>query len=185
MKKLFLTDINTEKRNELIKKNQKLENKLLEDLYEYNMFNQEEEGRELLGKDQYKYIDIKDHYSSFYLVLKDWSKFIDNINIDYLYNDDAIELYNNIIKKRDTLYNMDSYSDEFYDMDAEIEDDCKKLLKYCEDQLLEYEKNINIDDAIQYADEMDQLNDYYIEETEDGFCDNVIRLDVAFTETFI
>ena len=42
-----------------------------------------------------------------------------------------------------------------------------------------------MEDAIQYAYEMDQLDDYYIEVQDDGFTDNVIRLDVAYTETFI
>lgn len=185
MKKLFINELEEEKRNEIIKKNQKLENRLLQDLYEYNMFLQEEEGREMFGKDSYKYIDIKDHYSSFYLVLKDWSKFIENLNVDYIYNDDAIKLYNEIIKDRDTLYNMDTYSDNFNDLDEKIEEKTKKLLQYCEKQLHEYENIGNIDDAIEYADEMDQLNDYYIEVRDDGTSDNVIRLDVAFTETFI
>lgn len=185
MKKLFINELEEEKRNEIIKKNQKLENRLLQDLYEYNMFLQEEEGREMFGKDSYKYIDIKDHYSSFYLVLKDWSKFIENLNVDYIYNDDAIKLYNEIIKDRDTLYNIDTCSDNFNDLDEKIEEKTKKLLQYCEKQLHEYENIGNIDDAIEYADEMDQLNDYYIEVRDDGTTDNVIRLDVAFTETFI
>lgn len=185
MKKLFINELEEEKRNEIIKKNQKLENRLLQDLYEYNMFLQEEEGREMFGKDSYKYIDIKDHYSSFYLVLKNWNEFIENLNIDYIYNDDAIKLYNEIIKDRDTLYNMDTYSDNFNDLDEKIEEKTKKLLQYCEKQLHEYENIGNIDDAIEYADETDQLNDYYIEVRDDGTSDNVIRLDVAFTETFI
>lgn len=185
MKKLFINELEEEKRNEIIKKNQKLENRLLQDLYEYNMFLQEEEGREMFGKDSYKYIDIKDHYSSFYLVLKNWNEFIENLNIDYIYNDDAIKLYNEIIKDRDTLYNIDTYSDNFNDLDEKIEEKTKKLLQYCEKQLHEYENIGNIDDAIEYADEMDQLNDYYIEVRDDGTSDNVIRLDVAFTETFI
>ena len=43
----------------------------------------------------------------------------------------------------------------------------------------------NEDDASRYADEMDQLDVYYIEENEDGSTDGVIRQDIAFTECYI
>lgn len=186
MKKLYLKDMETEKRNYLIKLNKKLMYQLQDDLYRYEMDRQLEEGENMFGKDSYKYIEMRDHYSSFYLVLKDWSKFIENLDSDYIANDDAIKLYNKIIKKRDKLYNMDDpYSDKYYGLDAKIEEDCKNLLKYCENQLHEYEKTPEEDDAIEYADEMEQLEGYYIEEREDGTSDNVIRLDVSYTECFI
>ena len=184
MKKLFLTDINTEKRNELIKKNQKLENKLLEDLYEYNMFNQEEEGRELLGKDQYKYIDIKDHYSSFFYTLKDWSKFIINIDADYL-TTEARAIYEKVCNKIDTLDSMDPYCENYDLLNQWLFNNTEIVLKDIENYLHTYEEYPDIDDAIQYADEMDQLNDYYIEIRDDETSDNVIRRDIAYTETFI
>lgn len=186
MKKIYLTEMKEEKRNELIKKNSKLIEKLQNDLYEYYMFEQEEEGRYMLGDELHKYIDIKDDYNSFFLVLKDWYQFINNLDADYLAKEEAMDLYKTIKEKQEKLENIcDCYSDEFYDLNAEIEEDCKKLLSYCEEQLHTYEQYPDEDDAIRYNDEMEQLEGYYIEEREDGTSDNVIRLDVAFTETFI
>lgn len=186
MKKEYLKDMETEKRNYIIKLNRKLMEQLQADLYEYEMNTQQEEGELMFGKDSYKYIEIKDHYSSFYLVLKNWRQFIDNLDTDYFSPNGQDELYKKIIEKREKLDNMDDpYSDDFYNLEDEIEKDCKELLKLCENQLHEYEQTPNEDDAIQYADEMERLEDYYIEIREDGTSDNVIRLDVSYTETFI
>lgn len=185
MKKVYINELETEKRNYLIKSNKKLIEMLQDDLYEYNMNSQEEEGRELLGKNWHKYIEIKDNYNSFYLILKNWSKFIDNLDTEYLAKDTAITLYKDIKNKQTKLYNMNYYDDDFDELDEEIENDCQKLLKYCEDQLHEYETLPSEDDAIQYADEMEQLEEYYIEERDDGTTDGVIRKDIAYTECYI
>lgn len=40
-------------------------------------------------------------------------------------------------------------------------------------------------EMIDYTEEMEQLNDYYININEDGSSDDVICLDVSYTETFI
>lgn len=186
MRKIIITELEEEKRNELIKKNKKLIDRLQSDLYEYEMFIQQEEGELMLGKDKYKYININDHYSSFYLTLKDWHKFIENVNNEYFSSDEQTKLYNEIIKEQKELDNIeDPYSDEFNDLENEIEEKCKKLLKLCEDQLHVYEEYPTEDDAIQYADEMEQLEEYYIEEREDGTTDGVIRKDISFTECYI
>ena len=185
MKKQYLTEMENDKRNYLIKSNKKLIEMLQTDLYKSNMDLQEEEGCELLGKNCHEYIEIKDDHTSFYLILKNWHKFIDNLAAEYLAKNTAIALYKDIKNKQTKLYNMDCYDDDFNKLDEEIENDCKKLLKYCEDQLHEYEKYPTEDDAIQYADEMEQLEDYYIEEREDGTTDGVIRKDIAYTECYI
>lgn len=184
-KKIFINDLETDERNRLIKNNKKLVDILCDDLYQSQMWQQEEEGRLLLGKDSHKYIEMKDNYSSFYLILKNWSEFIENLDIEYLWIDSAIALYNEIIKKRDLLYNMDADDENYYTLEEEIYIKCKELLKHCETQLHTYEELPTIDDVIQYADEMEQLNDYYIEEREDGTSDGVIRKDIAFTECYI
>ena len=67
----------------------------------------------------------------------------------------------------------------------ELETETKKVLEDVENYLHEFEEYPSEDDAIQYADEMERLENYYIEEREDGTSDNVIRLDIAYTETFI
>lgn len=187
MEKLYLKDMETEKRNEILKENSKLMDQLLQNCYEMEMENQYEEGQLMFGKNYHKYIEIHDSYSSFYLTLTNWNQFIDNLDTDYFSPNGQIELYNEIIKKKEKLYNIeDQCSDEFYDLENEIEEQCKELLKLCENQLHEYENYPSYDDAIEYADCIDYFNDYdyYIEIKEDGSSDNIIKLDITYTETF-
>ena len=185
MKKIFINELDTEKRNNLIKNNTILINQLQDDLYETQMFQQQTEAEELLGKESYKYIDIRDNYNSFFLVLKDWEKMIQNINKDYIATDEARKLYNYIQDKKEILYTMAYYSKNYERLEEHLENKSEELLKMLEEQLHEYEELPDEDDAIQYAYEMDKLDDYYIEEREDGTTDGVIRLDVAYTECFI
>lgn len=184
MKKVFINELETEERNKLIKNNKKLIEILQNDLYECNMFMQEEEGREMFGTDSHRYIDIRNHYSSFYLVLKDWRGFMDNLDSDYL-SPEAITLYNKIKKYIERLNSLDENDTKYETLYNIIELECIDLLKHCEKQLHQYEDYPAEDDAIEYADEMEQLEEYYIEQREDGTTDGVIRKDIAFTECYI
>lgn len=185
MEKVYINDLETSKRNEIIKLNKKLMDLLERDLYEYNMFLQGKEAREMFGADNHRYIDIRDNYSSFYLVLKDWRKFIENLDSQYLWTDEAIALYNKIkkyVEKLDSLDEDDTKYESLYDI---IELECKDLLKECEEQLHTYEEYQGEDEAIRYTDEMEQLEEYYIEIRDDGTTDNVIKKDIAYTEAYI
>ena len=184
MKKIFINELETEKRNELIKKNQKLINKLQADLYESNMDMQYIDSKNIMNDKALESIEYHDNYNSFFYTLKDWRKFITNIDSVYL-SEEASEIYKHIMDKIETLDNMDPYSENYYNLDAHLEEETKKVLKDIEDYLHGYEDYPSEDDAIQYADEMEQLEDYYIEEHEDGTTDGVIRQDIAYTETFI
>lgn len=184
MKKLYLTEMEINKRNEIIKKNKKLIDRLKIDLHQSNMDCQEEDSRYILGDNWQTYIEYYNRCNGFFLILKDWRKFYYNLDKDYL-SEENQKLYNKIDEKITKLYNLDYYSDEYYKLDEEIENDCEILLDDIEDLLHSYEEYPSEDEAIEYADEMEQLNDYYIEVREDGTSDNVIRRDVAFTETFI
>lgn len=184
MKKILINDLPKEKRNNIIKLNSKLIYKLIDDLYDVQMDQQRETLDLALDKEAQQAIDYHDNYSSFYYTLKNWRKFINGVHKDYL-SPDGLNIYNNIIEKMKELDEMDPYSDEYYSLDAELEEECKKVLKDIEDLLHSYEDYPSEDDAISYADEMEQLDSYYIEEREDGTSDNVIRLDIAYVETFI
>lgn len=184
MKKIFINELETEKRNELIKKNSKLINKLQADLYDSNMEMQYIDSKNIMNDDALRSIEYHDHYSSFFYTLKDWKRFIINIEPDYL-SEEARKTANIIYKKIDVLDSMDPYSDNYYNLDKWLFKQTETVLKDIEDYLHGYEEYPEEDEAIQYADEMDQLNDYYIEEREDGTSDNVIRLDIAFTECYI
>lgn len=184
MKKIFINELETDKRNELIKKNSKLMQRLGEYLHEDQLFQQGEAFDLIMNKEAQKAIQYHDNYNSFYYTLENWRKFIINIDKDYL-SSDAEKIYNHIMEKIETLDNMDPYSENYYNLDEHLEEETKKVLEDVEDYLHSFEEYPDEDDAIQYADEMDQLENYYIEQHDDGTTDNVIRLDIAFTETYI
>lgn len=184
MKKILLNELDTEKRNYYIKLNKKLINQLQSDLYESQMEWQYYESKDIMNDDALRAIEYHDHYTSFYYILRDWRKFIININPEYL-DDDIKKTYNTIISKIDILDSMNLYSKNYNNLNEWLHEQTKKVLQSIEDYLHTYEEYPNEDDAIQYADEMDQLDSYYLEFQDDNQTDGVIRLDVNYTECFI
>ena len=184
MKKIYLIDLEKEKRDYLIKLNTKLMEKLQNELYENNMELQYIDSRNILNDEALNAIDYHDNYNSFYYTLNNWRKFIINIDKDYL-SEEAQKNYNIIINKINVFDSMDYHSENYERLENYLEKLTEKVLEDIETLLHSYEEYPSIDDAILYAEEMERLTDYYIEQNEDGTSDNVIRLDVAFTETYI
>lgn len=184
MKKIFINELEENKRNELIKKNNKLIDQLQDDLYESNMEMQYIDSKNIMDDDALRAIEYHDNYNSFFYTLRDWRKFITHIDTVYL-SEEAQKIADIIYKKIDILDTMDPYSDNYERLDDWLEKQTKKVLKDIEDYLHTYEDYPSEDDAIEYADEMDRLEDYYIEEREDGTSDGVIRKDVSYTECYI
>lgn len=180
MKKYF-RDLDTETKVDIIMNNQKLKDVVWNDCYEQSMENQLENGELMLGKGN-NGIDIRPNYDSFYLVLLDWEKFLDNLDSDYL-NDKGLDIYNKIAELKEEYENEDSYSDRFEELSGEIEELCKQLLKVCENQLHTYE-NIDDNDVKEYLifelEENGLYDDYYILEDDTSKVYN----DVSYTETF-
>lgn len=164
--KRYFKDIDTNKKIDIILNNNDLREQLEPRFYEDNMEQQEEETELLFGKDWCKWLDIRDNYTSFYLVLKDWYKFINNLDRDYLCTK-GIDLYNKIIVLKKEYENTDMVEDEdkFNDLEEKLEEYCKELLKICEEQLHEYE-NFNEDDFKYYLEfhleENNLFDDCYI-----------------------
>lgn len=184
MKKIFINDLEENKRNELIKKNSKLVNKLQGDLYESNMEMQYIDSKNIMNDEALRSIEYHDNYSSFFYTLKDWRKFITNIDVNYL-SEEARKTADIIYKKIDILDGMDPWSENYNNLEDWLFNKTEEVLKDVEEYLHSYEEYPEEDEAIRYADEMDQLNEYYIEEREDGSTDGVIRKDIAFTECYI
>lgn len=184
MKKIFINELETEKRNKLIKKNKKLIELLQDNLYQSQLDCQYIDSKNIMNDEALKAIEYHDHYTSFFYTLKDWRKFIINIDTNYL-SEEAKEIAKKIYKKIDVLDEMDYYSEKYEQLEEWMEQKTEEVLNDIETYLHEYEEYPEEDDAIQYADEMEQLEEYYIEEDENGFCDNVIRKDIAYTETYI
>lgn len=183
MKKVYLNEMNNDKIKYLLTINEKLASRLNNDFLEIKMDWQSEDIKNTLGNNYHNYIKIHDHYNSFYMRLTDWERFIDYLNTDYLNNDD-ITIYNMIQEKREQLKELDFYSDEYDTIYEECEKLSIKLLESIENFLHTFEEWED-DEMIDYFQEMDSLSDYYIEVREDETSDNVVRLDVSYTETFI
>lgn len=180
MKKYF-KDLDTETKVKIIMENQNLCDKACEDYYEYSMETQLEEGNLMLGE-RNNGIEIRDNYSSFYLILRDWHKFLDNLDKDYLCEDGLI-LYDKIMKLKEEYENTDMYSDRFNELEDDIENYCKELLRICEKQLHQYE-NYTKEDVEEYLrfnfDENNLYEDYYIIDNDTS----KVYHDVSYTDKF-
>lgn len=184
MKKIYINDLETEKRNKLIKNNKKLIERLQNDLYDNNMELQRIDSKDIIGKNWEKYIKYHNNYDSFFLTVKNWREFYQNIDYSYL-SDEANKKADKITTNIDKMDSLEYYNDDYHKLDEECEKLTKEILQEIEDILHAYEEYPSEDDAIIYADEMEQLEEYYIEEREDGTTDGVIRKDIAFTECYI
>ena len=164
--KKFIKNMDSEEIKKVLENNNKFYNLVYNDLYENDMEWQYEEGKLLFGENSHKYIDIRDHYSSFYLVLKDAFKFIENLDPTYLCQN-GIDLYNEIMKLKKEYENIscDSKEEEnrYNELEEEIENKCKDLLEICEKQLHEYEKgDYSMDDMIDYIMNNSLYEEFYI-----------------------
>ena len=179
--KRYFKDLDTDTKVKIVMENQSLCDKACEDYYEYSMETQLEEGNLMLGE-RNNGIEIRDNYSSFYLVLRDWHKFLDNLDKDYLCEDGLI-LYDKIMKLKEEYENTDMYSDRFNELEDDIENYCKELLRICEKQLHQYE-NYTKEDVEEYLrfnfEENNLWDNYYIIDNDTSKVYN----DVSYTDKF-
>lgn len=180
MKKIYLKDLSREELFDLCIKNDNFMEQFYERVQEDNMFWQEEESNNMFGKEWHRYIDCHDNYDSFYLRLRDWYKFISNLDSDYLCSE-GLELYKYIMKKKKIFDSMTQYTDRYDNLEEHLENTCADLLEICEGQLHEYEKYPSFDEVFDamYDCEWQLEKDYYTDEKHEK-----VYLDVAYTKTF-
>lgn len=164
--KKFIKDMDQKEIEKCLQVNERFYNLVYNDLYEQDMDWQYEEGKLLFGENSHKYIEIRDHYSSFYLVLINWYEFIENLDPSYLCSK-GIDLYNEIIKLKKEYENIACDTEEeenrYNELEEELENKCKDLLEICEDQLHEYEKgDYSTEDLIDYVMNSSSYEDFYI-----------------------
>jgi hypothetical protein len=114
----------------------------------------------ILGVDWHKYIDVRDHYNTFYLVLKDYEKFIQNLDTHFLDVHD-MQLYNGIIGGIEERDAMEYLSEEWLVKNERLELESKELLHSIEVYLHEYE-DYDDDDVIKYVIDNKLYYHYYI-----------------------
>lgn len=185
MKKYF-KDLNKEEIKLVLEKNEQLLDEVRQALYEVNMDCQSEDADLILGKNWHKYVEYRDNYSSFYLTLKDWTQFINNVDQDYL-TQDGIELYNYINDKMKVLDDMDWHSDNYYNLELHIEDKCEELLQLIENMLHTYEEYPDFEDCYNYL--LDGIYDNnmescYIDVDKKGNTDYILYEDIAYTKSY-
>lgn len=180
MKKIYLKDLNEQELRQLCENNDAFMEQYYERVQEDNMFWQEEESNNMFGKEWHRYIDCHDNYSSFYLRLRDWYKFISNLDSDYLC-DEGLKLYDYIMKKKNIFDNMEPYTNRYDNLEEHLEKTCADLLEICEGQLHEYEEYPSFEDVFTNMIDCDwyKEEDYYTDEDM-----KKIYLDVAYTKEF-
>lgn len=133
---------------------------IYEKVYEDNMYTQQEEFNLMEIE---KYVDIKDCYNSFYLVLKeDAAIFIKNID-DAYFNPENIKQYaicKEILQKYENS-KREKTKEKYYDI---LENQVNKLIEGITEQLREYEIVNDADLEYYIIDEMceDIFSNYFI-----------------------
>lgn len=196
MKRKYLKDMTSEELEQILKCNSKFEDMISRDIYDMNMICQEEDTKNILGENVWKYIKSDNNYNNFCLTIKDYKQFINNLDKDYLSidnqkkYDDCMGLYTDITDLERIMYNYDLSDDEYNEKDKELDEKTEKFEKLCdsllsdvEDYLHSYEEYPNDDEIRQYVEEYYwESDEYYIEIREDNTTDNVLRRD--FTECY-
>ena len=185
MKKYF-KELNDKEKEKILEKNNKLFNELSNYIYEDKMYWQEEDSENMLGKNWHKYIAYYDNYSSFYLRLKDWEMFINNLDRDYL-TIEGIELYDYIMNKKNILDNMEWGTDNYYNLEEHLENKSQELLDICESMLHEYENYPDFEECYNYLLDTiydNTLEDCYIIIDDKESTDYILYEDIAYTKSY-
>ena len=170
--KIYINELNKEELQKVFNNNEKFKEMIFNEMYEKEMDYQSFLGDEFFGNESYKYIDIRDNYSSFYLRIKDTIKFFENLNInssDYLNPEDSkkyIELYKKA-KKYYNYFNQCNYnSDNYFKNEELLKNTCKEILDILEKELHKLEQ-IDEEDVFDYfISNIEIYEDFYITEKE-------------------
>lgn len=122
----------------LAKNNQQWRTELIKKVYEEKMFLQSEDYKQMLGENN-KCVAYHDHYSSFYLTIKDHDHFLDSIDRECL-TTNGMALYDKAKELKDKWENMDyDEQDENSEVYDEMEKANEELLQEIESILHSYE----------------------------------------------
>lgn len=185
MKKYF-KELNDKEKEKILEKNNKLFEELSNYIYEDKMYCQSEEIEDLFGKDWHRYIAYYDNYSSFYLSIKNWEMFINNLDRDYL-TTEGIELYDYIMSKKNILDNMEWGTSNYYNLEEHLENKSQELLDICESMLHDYENYPDFEECYNYLIDgiYDNNVEYcYINVDDKGNTDYILYEDISYTKSY-
>lgn len=164
--KKYVKDMTKEELKEIFKNVESIRTTMWDWKFEENMHWQEEYTDIFFGKEWHKYINYHDYYSSFFLRIKDATKFFENIkesNYQYLSIENAEE-YKKLYKQARKYYNLmekvcNFGSDKYYDNEEKLLETCEKILAILENELHLLE---NIEES--------ELEDYFVMQVEENDC---------------
>lgn len=150
-----LKELTLDELHQLYDTNREFRAVIWDNCYEDNMYWQGEETKEIFGRNNSTY-EYHDNYSSFYLRVKDYERFVDSIkDTDYL-SPESIELYGKAKELSDKWNAMDyDEQDENEELYHELEQAADALMASIEKQLRDYE---DVDDE-QIDDMLQQIKD--------------------------
>ena len=127
---------NIEELIKAFKGNRKFYNEIYERVYEDFMFMQEMDAKDA----NIKGLDMHDHYSTFYLTIRDRDAFLESaIDNDYLLTKDNINLHKELREALNRFYSME-YSNKQYDnLDRWLDIKAEELMEEWENILHSYE----------------------------------------------
>lgn len=140
--KKYLNKMSEEELVKIFNNIESIRSEIYDICYENNMDYQKELGNIFFGEKYYKYIDIHDYYSSFFLKIKNVIDFFKNISIangEYLCVKD-MEEYEKLYKEARKIYNIltskcNYGSDKYYENYDKLEKICEKILELLEKEL--------------------------------------------------
>jgi hypothetical protein len=165
--KKYIKNMSVEELKKIFNNIEYLQSKFYENLYEDNMNYQFDLGKIFFGENYNNYIDIRDYYSSFFIIIKDAVKFFENLqlyNKDYLNNEDAKKytaLYKQAKKHYNNINKCNYCSDNYYKHFELLENTCKSILEILEKELHSLE-NIEAQDVLEFfINDVFENNDFY------------------------
>jgi hypothetical protein len=150
--KKYLKDMDEEELKKLFENIEEFKKNIYDICYQNNMDYQEELGNIFFGDKWNRYIDIFDHYTSFFLRIKNAIEFFENLgveNSDYLNTKDATEykvLYKEAKKHYNNFNKCNYASNNYYKNEELLENTCKQILRILEEELHKLE-NITKEEA--------------------------------------
>lgn len=165
--KKYIKDMNDEELKKIFNNIEHLQKEFYENLYNDNMNYQIDLSKIFFGDNYINYLDIKDYYSSFFIIIKDTVKFFENLHLynkDYLNNEDAKKyavLYKQAKKHYNNMNKCNYYSDNYYKHFELLENTCKSILEILEKELHSLE-NIDFQDVLDmFINDVCENNDFY------------------------
>lgn len=135
-----LKELTVEELKALYKSNEQFSNKVYEQVYEGNMYFQSEEYEAIFGKNN-RTVEYHDHYTSFYLTVKDHEQFIHTLEGRDIMTVAAQELYDKaeqlVAEWEEMTWDEQQENDELWE---KIEQTDNELVQELTDRLRDYER---------------------------------------------